>query len=64
LQTAAQYQAASHLHVPAAHHHEHVQHEIAMKHAEAARTHGDMGHKLTVVAAGDPPAANSGKAGE
>ena len=50
-QAAAQYQAAAHHHLQAAHHEEHGQHEAAMKHAQAARAHGDMGHAASVAAA-------------
>jgi hypothetical protein len=50
-QAAAQYQAAAHHHLQAAHHYEHGQHEAAMKHAESARSHGDMGHAASVEAA-------------
>lgn len=49
-QAAAQYQAAAHHHLQAAHHDEHGQHEAAMKHAEAARRHGSMGHKFATEA--------------
>ncbi len=49
-QAAAQYQAAAHHHLQAAHHYEHGQHEAAMKHAEFARSHGDMGHAASVEA--------------
>jgi hypothetical protein len=45
-QAAARFQAAAHHHLQAAHHMEHGQHEAVMRHAEAARRHGDMGHTL------------------